>query len=705
MSSESDAADAAPASRRGTPGSLTASLRAAPATPLRAPPPFAKITEIPSHLEETTGAETGAEAASGEAPSDALDQADHPSATGDPVSTGDATSSAAQVLNPSVSTHDDDSLAALLEANARLRSELDTTTAALADAVSSKFAAERALDVASRTHTHYGRMASGRTVTVTKEVADDLRVAIELQNEKLRKVNVAHELTTKTLADTRRAFGAESHALRSALDAAIAEQAELKLQCDVLRVKRLDRDEDDDRNRDKNILPPKEQQAVEAARLETKTARETADVAVADCENAKADLEAYKSESNQAAKDLANTHLQEMNLARTKFEKEIDSLKSALQDAEESSNQDRLQFAKLKDSGLERDELLAETLLKMETLESDLDRATRALKRRGTLVPTDEQMNAMKEIETNESGKTSQRQPIDEHYLERIAGLEAKLRRLAKEDYLKIGMHERAVATIRHEHVSVTKRRDLQIHQLFTEIERITVLYHVVKRRSDAFENALQESDPSVSVSLAAALDAKEQIRASLSVNELESKVVFETNRDPRPAGKTVRGKTSTAASPQKNRTHARRSLAPESKYDVSPSKSPLKSINAPEKPKTTSENKITVQVEEEEDSKLDFACLPKLPQLPAELAEHVTKRVKALEKIVENRENHWRRVLREVQDVNEEVLQNEKRACVAAVETKNAQIKKFKAKLNVVIAAAHEKRLLESSQEFKTYA
>ena len=96
---------------------------------------------------------------------------------------------------------------------------------------------------------------------------------------------------------------------------------------------------------------------------------------------------------------------------------------------------------------------------------------------------------------------------------------------------------------------------------------------------------------------------------------------------------------------------------------------------------------------------------MPKLPQLPAELAEHVTKRVKALEKIVENRENHWRRVLREVQDVNEEVLQNEKRACVAAVETKNAQIKKFKAKLNVVIAAAHEKRLLESSQEFKTYA
>ena len=73
-----------------------------------------------------------------------------------------------------------------------------------------------------------------------------------------------------------------------------------------------------------------------------------------------------------------------------------------------------------------------------------------------------------------------------------------------------------------------------------------------------------------------------------------------------------------------------------------------------------------------------------------------IQARLRALESRVESREKHWAGVLREVHAAHAEETARAKRACVAAVETKNAQIRTFREKLNA-LAAAHERRLRES--------
>ena len=74
-----------------------------------------------------------------------------------------------------------------------------------------------------------------------------------------------------------------------------------------------------------------------------------------------------------------------------------------------------------------------------------------------------------------------------------------------------------------------------------------------------------------------------------------------------------------------------------------------------------------------------------------------IQARLRALESRVESREKHWAGVLREVHAAHAEETARAKRACVAAVETKNAQIRTFREKLNALAAAAHERRLRES--------
>ena len=74
-----------------------------------------------------------------------------------------------------------------------------------------------------------------------------------------------------------------------------------------------------------------------------------------------------------------------------------------------------------------------------------------------------------------------------------------------------------------------------------------------------------------------------------------------------------------------------------------------------------------------------------------------MSSRLRALEARVARREKHWAGVLREVHAAHAEETARAKRACAAAVETKNAQIRVFREKLNALAAAEHERRLRES--------
>ena len=82
---------------------------------------------------------------------------------------------------------------------------------------------------------------------------------------------------------------------------------------------------------------------------------------------------------------------------------------------------------------------------------------------------------------------------------------------------------------------------------------------------------------------------------------------------------------------------------------------------------------------------------------LPTNVAEAFVRRLRSLESRVARREKHWAGVLREVHAAHAEETARARRACVAAVETKNAQIKTFREKLNAIAIAAHERRLRES--------
>ena len=747
---EASEADSAPT--RGAPGSLTASLRAAPASPLRGNAPLARRTAPRDPSEESASAvETAPEAEAVDAPAEMDDasasvagDATRPSrdvpAGPPPAAPPAAPPPAAPAPSPDVT--------ALAAENARLRAELDATSAALADAVASRFSAERALEVASRTHTHYGRMATGRAVVVTREVADDLRNAIEDQRRETSKLRREHERLTRSFADARRAHAVELEALREALDDAIAETARANMERDVARLKRLDEDEAERARRDAPDapLPPKAQALVDDLRVREKEALQTSETALTELANCKAAFESFKTHSNDAARDLAETHAAEMSTWRAKSDAEIDVLQKDLRDAERNAEKSRDELRALAASSSERDELLAETLLRLEALELELDRATRALRRRGALVPTPEAEAEEKENEAAVQSLVSEKNAENASDAEaRVAALEARVRRLTKQMHLSAGMHERAVAALRAEHFEVSKSNEAESKRLVAELEARTVAERFATRRARAFEKALRDRDATAAVALAAATDAEETLLASLSdPNDPVSRVVFQpenengafvagnaksvgvvaarSRRDPSASPPRRDGfrrndsyRSASSRSPPPSRTDPRdanrasrggvvsRSLASvETRENLEPAGTPPRDAAADGRKnsgeKKSSSSSTTDSDANDRDHDRD-APLPPLDfsGLPAAVKQAFVSRLRSLESRVARREKHWAGVLREVHAAHAEETARARRACVAAVETKNAQIKTFREKLNAIAIAAHEQRLLES--------
>jgi hypothetical protein len=802
---EASEADSAPT--RGAPGSLTASLRAAPASPLRGNAPLARRTAPRDPSEESASAvETAPEAEAVDAPAE-MDDASASVA-------GDATRPSRDVpagpppaappaAPPPAEPAPSPDVTALAAENARLRAELDATSAALADAVASRFSAERALEVASRTHTHYGRMATGRAVVVTREVADDLRNAIEDQRRETHTLRREHERLTRSFADARRAHAVELEALREALDDAIAETARANMERDVARLKRLDEDEAERARRDAPDapLPPKAQALVDELRVREKEALQTSETALTELANCKAAFESFKTHSNDAARSLAETHAAEMSTWRAKSDAEIDVLKKDLRDAESDAEKSRDELRALVSSSSERDELLAETLLRLEALELELDRATRALRRRGALVPTPEAEAEEKENEAAVQSLVSEKNAENSSDVSRVAALEARVRRLTKQMHLSAGMHERAVAALRAEHFEVSKSNEAESKRLVAELEARTVAERFATRRAKAFEKALRDRDATAAVALAAATDAEETLLASLSdPNDPVSRVVFQpenengafvekgnaksvgavaarsrrdpsassprraarrndrsassrspppSRTDPRDANRASRGgvvsrslaavetresrepagtpprrdgfrrndsyRSASSRSPPPSRTDPRdanrasrggvvsRSLASvETRESREPAGTPPRDAAADGRKnsgeKKSSSSSTTDPDANDHDHDRD-APLPPLDfsGLPAAVKQAFVSRLRSLESRVARREKHWAGVVREVHAAHAEETARARRACVAAVETKNAQIKTFREKLNAIAIAAHEQRLLES--------
>ena len=732
-----EASDADSAPKRGAPGSLTASLRAVPASPSRGVAPLARRTAPRDAPEEPVSAVETLSCVSAEA-ADAPKEVDEANASiaGDatrasrdvPAGPPPAASPAAPpTAAPAPSAEGDISgdISALPAENARLRAELDATSAALADAVASRFAAERALDVASRTHTHYGRMASGRAVTVTREVADDLRNAIEDQRRETQTLRRDHERATRSLADARRLHAVELAALREALDDAIAETARANMERDVARLKRLDEDEAEQmrKNAPDAPLSPRARAVVDALREREREASQNAENALNELEQTRTMFEEFRVTSAKDATTVAETHAAELAEWRAGADAEIGELRVALEDASREARAAKDALRHLEASSSERDELLAETLLTHEQLEIELDRATRALRRRGALVPTREAEAArLRDAEgAEEEGEAS---------AERVAALEARVRRLTKQAHAAVQTHERATASLLAEHAAVLKRRDADAKRLGASLEAETVAAARARRRAAAFEKALRSADATAAAALAAATDAEEGILASLSVGDPVSRVVFSvsntententenTNRvgegkkrgsgaaraeSPSPRrkspGKTFPNETSTSSrgsplTPKRARPYppAKRSLAMQTRSE------------APERPGTASGGDDMSAASAARDPKAETAetrseALAPSPTPLSSSSDSVAiqARLRALESRVESREKHWAGVLREVHAAHAEETARAKRACVAAVETKNAQIRTFREKLNALAAAAHERRLRES--------
>ena len=731
-----EASDADSAPKRGAPGSLTASLRAVPASPSRGVAPPARRTAPRDAPEEPVSAVETLSCVSAEA-ADAPKEVDEANASiaGDatrasrdvPAGPPPAASPAAPpTAAPAISAEGD--ISALPAENARLRAELDATSAALADAVASRFAAERALDVASRTHTHYGRMASGRAVTVTREVADDLRNAIEDQRRETQTLRRDHERATRRLADARRAHAVELAALREALDDAIAETARANMERDVARLKRLDEDEAEQtrKNAPDAPLSPRARAVVDALREREREASQNAENALNELEQTRTMFEEFRVTSAKDATTVAETHAAELAEWRAGADAEIGELRVALEDASREARAAKDALRHLEASSSERDELLAETLLTHEQLEIELDRATRALRRRGALVPTREAEAARLRDAEDATARASSAEEEGEASAERVAALEARVRRLTKQAHAAVQTHERATASLLAEHAAVLKQRDADAKRLGASLEAETVAAARARRRAAAFEKALRSADATAAAALAAATDAEEGILASLSVGDPVSRVVFSvsntentenTNRvgegkkigsgaaraeSPSPRrkspGKTFPNETSTSSrgsplTPKRARPDppAKRSLAMQTRSE------------APERPGTASGG---------DDAPASAARDPKaetaetrseaLAPSPTPLSSSsdsvaIQARLRALESRVESREKHWAGVLREVHAAHAEETARAKRACVAAVETKNAQIRTFREKLNALAAAAHERRLRES--------
>ena len=752
---EASEADSAPT--RGAPGSLTASLRAAPASPLRGNAPLARRTAPRDPSEESASAvETAPEAEAVDAPAEMDDasasvagDATRPSrdvpAGPPPAAPPAAPPPAAPAPSPDVT--------ALAAENARLRAELDATSAALADAVASRFSAERALDVASRTHTHYGRMATGRAVVVTREVADDLRNAIEDQRRETHTLRREHERLTRSFADARRAHAVELEALREALDDAIAETARANMERDVARLKRLDEDEAERARRDARDapLPPKAQALVDELRVREKEALQTSETALTELANCKAAFESFKTHSSDAERSLAETHAAEMSTWRAKSDAEIDVLQKHLRDAESDAEKSRDELRALVSSSSERDELLAETLLRLEASELELDRATRALRRRGALVPTPEAEAEEKENATlaDKQSAVSEKNAENSSDASRVAALEARVRRLTKQMRLSAGTHERAVAALRAEHFEVSKMNEAESKRLIAELEARTVAERRATRRAKAFEKALRDRDATAAVALAAATDAEETLLASLSdPNDPVSRVVFPTENEngafvekgnaksvgafaarsrikavgdpsaspPRRDGfrRNDSYRSASSRSPPPSRTDPRdanrasrggvvsRSLASvETRENLEPAGTPPRKASADGRGTgegKSSSSSTTDPDANDHDHDRDAPSLPlDFSGLPAAVKHAFVSRLRSLESRVARREKHWAGVLREVHAAHAEETARARRACVAAVETKNAQIKTFREKLNAIAIAAHEQRLLES--------
>ena len=731
-----EASDADSAPKRGAPGSLTASLRAVPASPSRGVAPLARRTAPRDAPEEPVSAVETLSCVSAEA-ADAPKEVDEANASiaGDatrasrdvPAGPPPAASPAAPpTAAPAISAEGD--ISALPAENARLRAELDATSAALADAVASRFAAERALDVASRTHTHYGRMASGRAVTVTREVADDLRNAIEDQRRETQTLRRDHERATRRLADARRAHAVELAALREALDDAIAETARANMERDVARLKRLDEDEAEQtrKNAPDAPLSPRARAVVDALREREREASQNAENALNELEQTRTMFEEFRVTSAKDATTVAETHAAELAEWRAGADAEIGELRVALEDASREARAAKDALRHLEASSSERDELLAETLLTHEQLEIELDRATRALRRRGALVPTREAEAARLRDAEDATARASSAEEEGEASAERVAALEARVRRLTKQAHAAVQTHERATASLLAEHAAVLKQRDADAKRLGASLEAETVAAARARRRAAAFEKALRSADATAAAALAAATDAEEGILASLSVGDPVSRVVFSvsntentenTNRvgegkkigsgaaraeSPSPRrkspGKTFPNETSTSSrgsplTPKRARPDppAKRSLAMQTRSE------------APERPGTASGGDdapaSAARDPKAETAETRSAALAPSPTPLSSSSDSVAiqARLRALESRVESREKHWAGVLREVHAAHAEETARAKRACVAAVETKNAQIRTFREKLNALAAAAHERRLRES--------
>ena len=742
-----EASDADSAPKRGAPGSLTASLRAVPASPSRGVGPLARRTAPRDAPEEPVSAVETLSSVSAEA-ADAPKEVDEANASiaGDatrasrdvPAGPPPAASPAAPpTAAPAPSAEGD--ISALPAENARLRAELDATSAALADAVASRFAAERALDVASRTHTHYGRMASGRAVTVTREVADDLRNAIEDQRRETQTLRRDHERATRGLADARRAHAVELAALREALDDAIAETARANMERDVARLKRLDEDEAEQARKTAPDAPlsPRARAVVDALREREREASRNAETALNELEHTRAAFAAFKTTCAKDATTIAETRAAELAEWRAGADAEIVELRVALEDASREAREAKDALRHLEASSSERDELLAETLLTHEQLEIELDRATRALRRRGALVPTREAEDATARAE--EDAEVEGEASADA----RVAALEARVRRLTKQAHAAVQTHERAVASLLAEHAAVLKRRDADAQRLGASLEAETVAAARARRRAAAFEKALRLADATAAAALAAATDAEEGILASLSVGDPVSRVVFapetentenaenaenanrvgeglgyEAGKKGPSSERSARGGAARAGSPSPrrkspgntfpNETSSRGSpLTPKRARPDFPAKRSLAMqtrARAPERPGMGAEPRARggddapASAAARDPASETRSEAPETPwRTASSSSDSVSSRLRALESRVESREKHWAGVLREVHAAHAEETARAKRACVAAVETKNAQIRTFREKLNALAAAAHERRLRES--------
>ena len=268
-------------------------------------------------------------------------------------------------------------------------------------------------------------------------------------------------------------------------------------------------------------------------------------------------FEEFRVTSAKDATTVAETHAAELAEWRAGADAEIGELRVALEDASREARAAKDALRHLEASSSERDELLAETLLTHEQLEIELDRATRALRRRGALVPTREAEAARPRRRGRATARASSAEEEGEASAERVAALEARVRRLTKQAHAAVQTHERATASLLAEHAAVLKQRDADAKRLGASLEAETVAAARARRRAAAFEKALRSADATAAAALAAATDAEEGILASLSVGDPVSRWCFRFQTPETPKTRTGLAKV------KKNRVRPRRARSP----------------------------------------------------------------------------------------------------------------------------------------------